>query len=289
MTKSIFQYGALIFGAFLISCNLKTTKQEIDFPTSVFSQMGVDSILQNKMSEINAVSGQVIIMDIQTGEIKAMVGNSNKQASALVRPISILAALETGKVKLSDSIDTESGIYLVNGDTLKDHNWHRGGYGMITLEQGIMIGSNIATYKAVEKAFDNEQAYYDQMSDSIIYTAKNLMHNSIGYGLEVTPLQMLNIYNDAIKNDSLKVAFRKTVTEELGKQANSDKVQVAGVPATAIINDSIYAVEFVGYFPADEPKYSIIVSMNKKGLPASGGLMAGSVFREIVEYIKCKE
>lgn len=252
-------------------------------------QIKVDSILQNKMSEINAVSGQAIIMDIQTGEIKAMVGNSNKQASALVRPISILASLETGKAKLSDSIDTESGIYLVNGDTLKDHNWHRGGYGKITLEQGIMVGSNIATYKAVEKAFDNEQAYYDQMSDSITYTAKNLMHNSIGYGLEVTPLQMLHIYNDAIKNDGLKVAFRKTVTEGLGKQANSDKAQVAGVPATTIINDSIYAVEFVGYFPIDEPKYSIVVSMNKKGLPASGGLMAGSVIKEIVEYIKCKE
>ena len=245
----------------------------------------VDSILQNKMSEIKAVSGQAIIMDIQTGEIKAIVGNSKKQPSALIRPISILAALETGKVKLSDSIDTNSGIYLVNGDTLKDHNWHRGGYGKITFEQGIMVGSNIATYKAVEKAFDNEQAYYDQMSDSITYTNKNLMLNSIGYGLEVTPLQMLNIYNKAIKNDSLKVAFRKTVTEGLGKQANSDKVQVAGVPATTIINDSIYAVEFVGYFPTDKPKYSIIVSMNKVGLPASGGLMAGSVFKDIVDCI----
>ena len=248
-------------------------------------QIKVDSILQTNISKINAVSVQTIIMDIQIGEIKAMVGNSNKQHSALVRPISILAALETGRVKLSDSIDTENGIYLVKGDTLKDHNWHRGGYGKITLEQGIMVGSNIATYKAVEKAFDNEQAYYDQMNDSITYTNKNLMLNSIGYGLEVTPLQMLNIYNKAIKNDSLKIAFRKTVTEGLGKQANSDKVQVAGVPATTIINDSVYAVEFVGYFPTDKPKYSIIVSMNKVGLPASGGLMAGSVFKDIVDCI----
>ena len=248
-------------------------------------QIKVDSILQTNISKINAVSVQTIIMDIQIGEIKAMVGNSNKQHSALVRPISILAALETGRVKLSDSIDTENGIYLVKGDTLKDHNWHRGGYGKITLEQGIMVGSNIATYKAVEKAFDNEQAYYDQMNDSITYTNKNLMLNSIGYGLEVTPLQMLNNYNKAIKNVSLKIAFRKTVTEGLGKQANSDKVQVAGVPATTIINDSVYAVEFVGYFPTDKPKYSIIVSMNKVGLPASGGLMAGSVFKDIVDCI----
>jgi hypothetical protein len=41
----------------------------------------------------------------------------------------------------------------------------------------------------------------------------------------------------------------------------------------------------IGYFPADDLKYSIIVSMNKVGLPASGGLMAGSVFREIIDCI----
>ena len=46
-----------------------------------------------------------------------------------------------------------------------------------------------------------------------------------------------------------------------------------------------YAVEYCGYFPADSPKYSIIVSMNKMGLPASGAFMAGSVFSEIVNYM----
>ena len=46
-----------------------------------------------------------------------------------------------------------------------------------------------------------------------------------------------------------------------------------------------YAVEYCGYFPADSPKYSIIVSMNKMGLPASSSLMAGSVFSQIVNYM----
>ena len=36
-------------------------------------------------------------------------------------------------------------------------------------------------------------------------------------------------------------------------------------------------------FPAFAPKYSIIVSFNKPGLPASGGQMAGSVFHDIVD------
>jgi len=54
---------------------------------------------------------------------------------------------------------------------------------------------------------------------------------------------------------------------------------------TIVINeeDAEYGVEFCGYFPVDNPKYTMIVSINKGGLPASGGLMAGDVFRQIVE------
>ena len=59
-------------------------------------QTKVDSILQNKMSEIGAISGQAIVMEVQTGEIKAMVGNANSQESGLIRTASLLAALETG-------------------------------------------------------------------------------------------------------------------------------------------------------------------------------------------------
>ena len=47
----------------------------------------------------------------------------------------------------------------------------------------------------------------------------------------------------------------------------------------------MYAVEFCGYFPTDNPKYSIIVSINKAGLPASGGLMVGDVFKKIADNI----
>ena len=46
-----------------------------------------------------------------------------------------------------------------------------------------------------------------------------------------------------------------------------------------------YQLAFCGYFPADAPRYSIIVSMNKLGLPASGGGMAGVVFHNIVEWM----
>ena len=224
-------------------------------------QTKVDSILQNKMSEINAISGQAIVMDIE-GNIKAIVGNGKKQPSSLMRPISLHKALETGKVHLSDTVDTEEGVAIINGDTIKDHNWLRGGYGKITLKQGLACNSSIAVAKATQMAGV-------EVVDSL-----------------VTPLEMLKLFNSIIKNDSLKSALRYYITDGLGQQASSEKVEVAGFSGRRTISEKPeYAVEFIGYFPADEPKYSIIVSMNKIGLPASGGLMAGSVFREIVDYI----
>ena len=228
-------------------------------------QTKVDSILQNKMSEIGAISGQAIVMDMK-GNIKAMVGNGQKQLSSLMRTISFHKALETGKVHLSDTVDTEEGIAIINGDTIKDHNWHRGGYGKITLKQGLACNSSIAVAKATQMAGV-------EAIDSL-----------------VTPLEMLKLFNSIIKNDSLKSALRYYITDGLGKQASSDKVEVAGFSGRSTISvdnseKPEYAVEFIGYFPANEPKYSIIVSMNKVGLPASGGLMAGSVFKDIVDYM----
>ena len=87
--------------------------------------------------------------------------------------------------------------------------------------------------------------------------------------------------------DSLKLALAYNVTDGLGQPAKSDKTTVAGKQGTIVVStddgNTMYAVEFCGYFPTGNPKYSIIVSINKTGLPASGGLMAGDVFRQIVD------
>lgn len=87
--------------------------------------------------------------------------------------------------------------------------------------------------------------------------------------------------------DSLKKALVFNITDGLGQPAKSDKTTVAGKQGTIIVStdngNTVYSVEFCGYFPTDNPKYSIIVSINKTGLPASGGLMASDVFRQIVD------
>ena len=253
-------------------------------------QVRVDSILQNKLFELDATTGQVIVMEVQTGEIKTSVSaDSMPQESGLVRTASLLAALETGKVKLSDTINVGNGILAIGRDTLYDHNWHRGGYGKITVEQGFGLESNIANYKVVRKAFKNEQTLAESLA-KYGYQVKDtsLVYNSLGYGIPTTPLQNLTFFNAASKT-TIKQALEYAVSDGLAKPAQSDKVRVAGATGTIQLPNGEYAVEFCGYFPADNPKYSIIVSINKKGLPASGGLIASDVFRQIIDIINIKE
>ncbi|MDC2165278.1 penicillin-binding transpeptidase domain-containing protein [Bacteroides thetaiotaomicron] len=348
MKKSICITAILV--SFLSSCHPKQQEDKQVFTIDSTLQVKVTSILENKLSELNALSGQAIVMEVQTGHIKAMVGLERKDSadyqscenfsqaheSALMHPISILAALETGKVKLSDTVDVGNGIYSIQDRELKDHNWHRGGYGEISIKQGLTSSSNIAVYKTIEKAFSNDvQTYFNLLNkvnygkpDSIagianlkpayFVTPKDSGWSDtafawfcIGYNQTITPIQMLTFYN-AIANsgkmvqpqlykdsttvinpqiasqtniDSLKQALEYVVADGLGQPAKSDKVQIAGETGTVQLEDGSYIVEFCGYFPANAPQYSIIVSIHKKELPASGGLMAGDVFRQIVNHM----
>lgn len=317
----------------LASCQSKQETIELMSTIDSTLQVKVTSILENKLSELNALSGQTIIMEVQTGHIKAMVGlestdSANYQPcenfsqayeSALIHPISILAALETGKVKLADTVDVGNGSYSIQDRELKDHNWHRGGYGEISIKQGLASSSNIAVYKTMEKAFgNNAQAYFNLLNnmsygkpDSIagianlkpayFVTPKDSGWSDtafawfcIGYNQTITPIQMLTFYN-AIANsgkmvqpqlykdsttvinpqivsqaniDSLKQALEYVVTDGLGQPTKSDKIQIAGETGTVQLENGNYIVEFCGYFPANAPQYSIIVSIHKDGLPA---------------------
>ena len=139
----------LISIATFIACTKQNTKQVSTIDSTL--QVRVDSILQNKLSELNATIGQAIVMEAQTGEIKASVGSDSiLQESGLVRTASLLAALETKAIKLSDTIDVGNGILAIGKDTLCDHNWHRGGYGKITVEQGFGVASNITNTRKFE-------------------------------------------------------------------------------------------------------------------------------------------
>ena len=351
------EFIALIILFLLVSCQSRQQVTENISTIDSILQVNVTSLLENKLSELDALSGQAIVMEVQSGQIKALVGLTRKdstnyqscenfsvwQSTGLMHPISLLAALETGKLKLSDKVDTGNGIYQVQGRELKDHNWHRGGYGELTVQEGLAASSNIAIYKTMEKAFgDNPQTFFDLLAnmsygkpDSITgianlkpvhfitpkdnnWTKTAFVWSSIGYNQHVSPIQILTFYNAIANNgkmiqpqlfkdsvvvinpqiasraniDSLKKALVFNITDGLCQPAKSDKVLVAGMQGTSSLSTNedstkdMYAVEFCGYFPTDNPKYSIIVSINKTGLPASGGLMAGDVFKKIIVNLK---
>ncbi len=286
--------------ATFISCS--PIKQKVEQSSTIIDstlQIKVDSILQNRLSELDATSGQVIVMEVQTGEIKASAGTEIKpQESGLIRTASLLAALETKTVQLSDTVDVDNGTLIIGKDTLLDHNWYRGGYGKITIQQGFGLSSNIANYKTAKHTFKDAQAFAKALT-KYGYQVKDtsLVYNPSGYGVFTTPLQNLTFYNaiaqgtigDKAAVNNIKRALEYTVTDGLAKPAITDKVKIAGATGTIELPNGEYAVEFCGYFPADNPQYSVIVSINKKDKPASGGLMAGTVFKQIAELMMEEE
>ena len=249
------------------------------------------------------------------------------QPTGLMRPISLLAALEKGKVNLNDSIDTKEGMIDISGYLLEDYNWRRGGNGKTSVQQGFLLSSNIATYLAVKQAFGKE---YDRFYKAITNMGYGLPQNSFkailpspyndislakfvnGKNQQITPLQILTFYNAIANNGKMvKPTFHKrdtTIIKEqlaskeniaiiqqllvqkvkdgLAHQAHSNKVSIAGeqgaVAAKGNRDNTVYCLQFCGYYPSDNPQYSIIVSLNKKGLPASGG-MAASIVTEVIE------
>jgi cell division protein FtsI (penicillin-binding protein 3) len=323
-------------------------------------QYVADSLLQDKLKEINGLQGQVIIMNVQTGEILAMVGRERdyegefqpcknfayqQEQGSLMKTVSLLVALETGKVTLDDVVDTKDGVWIIDDDrTLRDHNWRRGGYGLMTLERALEVSSNIGISKTIWNLFKgHEQDYFNKLDsmnygqpDSIVgienlsptsyhtpkdsdWINKDIIWSSIGYNRKMAAIQMLTFYNAIANNgkmvkptlqpgiikvineqiasrkniESIQQALEHVVSQGLGKLAGSKRIKVAGKTGTTQVGEyyegentvSEYHLAFCGYFPADKPKYSIIVSMNKFGLPASGGAMAGEAFHNIVEWM----
>ncbi|AUI56613.1 penicillin-binding protein [Prevotella jejuni] len=301
-----------------------------------YLQRQVNSILSHNIKGLNAINGQVIIMDCKSGEIKAMVNLMNTKSgikpairqlsepTALMRTVSLLAVLEQGKVNQNDSIDTKAGMLDINGYLLEDYNWRRGANGKTSVQQGFLLSSNIATYLAVKQAFGKE---YDRFYKAITNMGYGLPQNSFkailpspfndislakfvnGKNQHISPLQILTFYNAIANNGKMvKPIFQKgdttIIKEQVASKENittiqqlliqkrlttkvfSDKIPIAGEQGVAVVKEdgdnTIYCLQFCGYYPSDNPQYSIIVSLNKKGLPASGG-MAGEIVSQIFE------
>ena len=320
------------FSLFMIGCNNKNLLEQT---INISLQSKVDTLLTTSMIEHKATSGKAIIMETVTGYIKAMVGLERKDTLSPFQPTTdfctpysteqrqvatLLAALETGKISLSDTVDVGKGIYISGGDTIKDHNWHRGGYGKITVEWAIAANSRIGEVLIRERAFGDKKSEYEAAIEQIGYGKPDSVE-----GLEcipstdmatskIAPIQLITFYN-AIANhgrmvqpqlykdsvaiispqiaskaniDSIRQALERTVVEGLEKRANTNKAKVAGKGGTIQIgnpDDLTYIMDFCGYFPADNPQYTILVVLEKQELPASGHIHAAGLFRQIVEQL----
>lgn len=278
----------------LSACNMKQEKTEQVSTIDSDLQAKVTSIMESKLKEFAAQSGQVIVMDVRTGQVKASYGKDldAPYRSELVCLASLAAALETGKVHLDDTIDTGNGVYVVGSDTLFDHNWRRGGYGKMAVRQAFAYNSVVGNYKMAVKAFSgNMEEYFSKVRKIYSMTGDTtslIVFANHGEWATVPPMLTLALVNKIAANtgnDSLKSAMRYAVTDGLGIKANTDKTEVAGISGTTRQEDGSYMAEFCGYFPFKNPQYSIIVAIHKKDIPVSGGAMAGSVFREIAEYL----
>ena len=323
-------------------------------------QHAADSLLNNKLTEINGLQGQVIIMNVQTGEILAMAGRERnfegkfqpcqnfayqQELGALTMTVSLLVGLESGKAHLSDVVDTGNGVWQIDDDRImKDHNWRRGGYGEVTLDRALGVSSNIGISKTIWSLFKGQERDFFSKLDSMsfgqpnsiegieglrpsVYSSpkdsdwvnKDILWSAIGYNRKIAPIQMLTFYNAIANNGKMvkptlvpgttevineqvakkeNIALMQQTLEHVvsrgtGRKAGSYLIQVAGKTGTSQVNEyyegdntvSEYQLAFCGFFPANKPKYSMIVSLNKIGLPASGVGMAGDAFHNIVEWM----
>ena len=260
------------------------------------------SALLAALESHDADYGSVVVMEVHTGEIKAITNlskykNGNygerynyavgshglREPGSTFKLATMLALFEETNLKLTDSIDTGDGEYQFYEQVVKDHE--KGGYGMLTIQEAFEHSSNIAMAKLADKYFGLQpQKFYDQL-DAIGLTKPlgfqmvgegmpkvqkpeewsgiTLPWMAHGYGLELTPLHTLTLYN-AVANDGVMVRpyiiknvrkADKTITSyepfvlknKICSDATLDKLQklLAGVVAhgtASNINDADYTI-----------------------------------------------
>ena len=333
--------------------------------------------LVDELKLINGNVGVAVVMEVKTGDIKAIVNMAkcadgeyyeikNSAVSDLLEPgsvfktASLMVALDDGVVDTTYTVDTGSGIWDMYGAKMRDHNWHRGGYQVLTLPQTLEYSSNIGVSRIIDKYYGKNPEKFVQGLDRIgiredlklpivgyapprirmpkknkrgqyvNWSKTALPWMSIGYETQVPPISTLTFYNaianggtmmrprfvKAVMKDGQvirefppqvikqRICKEKTlreittilehvVSQGLGKKAGSTSFKVAGKTGTAQISKGAagyksgtmnYLLSFVGFFPADNPRYSCIVCIQRPGLPASSGFSA-LVFHNIAEGI----
>ncbi len=270
---------------------------------------------------------------------------------------SMLALLERGSAHPTDTLETGDGSFKPSRGCgkMEDSSHDEGGYGDLQLEEVFERSSNVGTAMAVSAAFgDNPQRWLDALHNLGIgqklgisiagegtpaihrkvgdgrWSGCSLTSMSIGYEVEMTPLQTAAFYN-AIAADGRLIRPRfvqalasggetvQTFDTHVIKERIASRGSLAAVKkmmtavcapgghgtASEIFENRAYSVagktgtaraagpggyrghraSFAGFFPADNPKYTIVVVVNRPEGDYYGSSVAAPVFRKIADHL----
>ena len=196
-----------------------------------------ETSLMKYLKQLRADKGCVVVMEVATGEIKAMTNLTrlkdtlayaetfNHAVLGLSDPGSVfklpsmVAMMESGGLTNEEWVHTGDGTMKIGNKILPDTK----AYGTITAQEVFEHSSNVGTAKLMLKYFGKgkENKFYDYLHAFHLDERLNFQlrpdatpvinrprlgdptampWNSIGYGTSITPLQMLAFYN-AIAND----------------------------------------------------------------------------------------
>lgn len=207
--------------------------------------------LENYLKQNDAEKGCAILMEVATGEIRAIanlkrgndgryreefnfaVGESTEPGSTF-KLASVMALIEDGYVELDDTVDTQGGAIRYANRIMKDS--HDGGYGKISMQNVFEVSSNVGVSRMVHKFYSkNPQTFIDRVksfgvgskldlqipgegnpflknTDDKFWSKVSLPWISIGYECSLTPLQILTFYNAVANNGTMvKPLFVKEI------------------------------------------------------------------------------
>ncbi|MDR1926222.1 MAG: penicillin-binding protein 2 [Endomicrobium sp.] len=217
----------------------KMCGQNVELTIDRTIQFIAEQELKNAFEKYKAKKAICIVQDPKSGNILAMVSLPdfdslgkikdigtlrNLAISDIYEPgstfkiVTVAAALETGKVKLSDNFYLENGKLKIAGHTIKDDHKIEGN---ISLSKAMEMSSNICMIKIAQKI--GKEKFYEYIRKFGFYSltgidlpgeekgllmdvkkwnALTLPTISFGQGIGVTPLQIINAFS-AIANDGI--------------------------------------------------------------------------------------
>lgn len=218
--------------------------------------------LLRQMEYFEAEHGCAIVMETETGEIKAIsnLGRTSQgkyyekrnyavweshEPGSTFKLASLMAALDDKVIDTSTVVDTEKGIMWLHRSKVEDSQ--RGGYGKISAARVFEVSSNVGIVKLIKKHYDDDPWKFINKMKAFGLDKKlgvqikgegspfipfpgnkrnpwnkiSLEWMAWGYGVSMTPLQMLTFYN-AVANDGEMVKPR--FIKELRIQNKTEKV-----------------------------------------------------------------